>query len=180
MLAPEREGRLQSAERAVPTCTTISHHEPSFSLTSCGLQAAMKGASHVSQSARRPPTPTAPQPRALQETRQRLSQSRPLLRPRRHPRLGRQLDRLPGPPLRPNHHSPTPRPHRPLDRCARKFRAPKIVRDLHSLRRAIHHRPRSRLRKLAPAGEPFSQPSLARILLSTISNSQPPPSSAAK
>jgi hypothetical protein len=46
MLGNEREGRLQSAERAVPTLFhNFEGHEPSFSLTSCGLQASLKGAS---------------------------------------------------------------------------------------------------------------------------------------
>jgi hypothetical protein len=35
----EREGRLQSAERAVPTFIFIEGYEPSFSLITCGLQA---------------------------------------------------------------------------------------------------------------------------------------------
>ena len=36
----EREGRLQSAERAVPTLFhNFEGHEPSFSLPECGLQA---------------------------------------------------------------------------------------------------------------------------------------------
>ena len=39
-LTPEREGRLQSAERAVPTLPhNFEGDEPSFSLLACGLQA---------------------------------------------------------------------------------------------------------------------------------------------
>jgi hypothetical protein len=38
MLRVEREGRLQSTERAVPTLN-IEGYEPSFSLIMCGVQA---------------------------------------------------------------------------------------------------------------------------------------------
>ena len=56
--------------------------------------------------------------------------------------------------VRPRHHSPTPSPHRPLDRSARKIRSRKLIRDLHSCHRPIHHRPRPWIRELAPVREP--------------------------
>jgi len=63
ILAAEREGRLQSAERAVPTLRKVSKaNEPSFSLTCADSRRAVKGASYVPQSARRSSAPTASEP----------------------------------------------------------------------------------------------------------------------
>src|ERR1700722_47634 len=108
----EREGRLQSAERAVPTCIINLKDGPSFSLISCGLQAAVKGASYVPQTAGPPPPPAPPQPRPLQETRQRPAEGRTFLGSDGDPRLVRPLDRFPRPPVGPQDHSRPPRRHR--------------------------------------------------------------------
>jgi hypothetical protein len=55
----ERKGRIQSAERAVPTHVTQPKVRTFFQPDQCGLQAAMKGDSYVSQSAELASPPTA-------------------------------------------------------------------------------------------------------------------------
>src|SRR4051812_7024062 len=86
----QRAGRIQSAERAVPTRYNRSEgYEPSFSLIRADSRRAMKGDSYV----RHPSAPTASQSRAVQEARKELPTRVQIRRPWSGPRLGRTLGR---------------------------------------------------------------------------------------
>src|SRR5262245_30535931 len=87
----EREGRIQSAERAVPTHSR-SESRTFFQPDRADSRHAMKGDSYVPQPAGGVPSPAAPEPRTVQETRQGSREGVSLGQSRRDSRLGAPLD----------------------------------------------------------------------------------------